>query len=156
MFWKKDKKSEDLEEDAVMTPPLDNSYEVSYDPASDIPIVTQTEKIGTGTIQTALNPVPEIPMVLQSAGNPTPATGNIVGLGYESVTQASTMQLAQQSLNQTKGETTYSGGGGNVNAANVNNSTNIQNTSVNNAPMPSSFDASDRSTSAPPAYMILR
>ena len=156
MFWKKNKKSEDLEEEVVMTPPLDNSYEVSYDPASDIPIVTQTEKIGTGTIQTALNPVPEIPMVLQSAGNPTPATGNIVGLGYESVTQASTMQLAQQSLNQSKGETTYSGGGGNVNAANVNNSTNIQNTSVNNAPMPSSFDASDRSTSAPPAYMILR
>ena len=113
-------------------------------------------KEGTGTLGTALNAVPEVPLVLQSAGKPAPSTGNIVGLGQESVGQSGTMNNAQASLEETKTINYVSQSAGNNTVVNSDNSTSVVNTSVYNPAVSPAMDTSDRTTGSYRDYMSYR
>ena len=113
-------------------------------------------KEGKGTLGTALNAVPEVPLVLQSAGKPAPSTGNIVGLGQESVGQSGTMNNAQASLEETKTINYVSQSAGNNTVVNSDNSTSVVNTSVHNPPVSPAMDTSDRTTGSYRDYMSYR
>ena len=117
---------------------------------------TGENSVGKGTLGTALNSVPEVPMVLQSAGNPAPSTGNIVGLGQESVGQSGTMNNAQASLNETKTTNYVSQSAGNNTVVNSDNSTSVVNTSVYNPAVSPAMDTSDRTTGSYRDYMSYR
>ena len=82
------------------------SYDISYDPNSDIPIATMStpepSRVGSGTLATAINTAPKVPLVLQSAANPTTSSGNIVGLGQESAQRDQKMTLSNNSLNDSR------------------------------------------------------
>ena len=119
-------------------------------------LVPAASKVGTGTVGTALNAAPEVPMVLQSAGNPAPSTGNIVGLGQESVGQSGTMNNAQASLNETKTVNYVSQSAGNNTVVNSDNSTSVVNTSVYNPAVSPAMDTSDRTTGSYRDYMSYR
>ena len=113
-------------------------------------------KEGKGTLGTALNSVPDVPLVLQSAGKPAPSTGNIVGLGQESVGQSGTMNNAQASLNETKTVNYVSQSAGNNTVVNSDNSTSVVNTSVYNPAVSPAMDTSDRTTGSYRDYMSYR
>ena len=125
------------------------------DALTDLDYMPQTQKAESGNVVSALNLAPAVPMVLQSAGNkPTPATGSIVGLGQETVAQGGKMQVAQRGLDDTKAANNHSSSG--VNVSNMSNSTEVNNTTIQNSAMPSPMDSSDRSTSRSAPQMGLR
>jgi len=78
-----------------------------------------------------------------SAGGPS---GNITGLGQESVTQSGSMQVAQQSLNETKTNNYVNQSAGNTTSvASVDNSSSVVN-SYYQSGMASPIDASDKAS----------
>ena len=129
-----------------VTPDLDDlpkvdmpapNYEVSFDPNSDVPIVTMDEpqpsRVGSGTIATAINPAPEVPLVLQSAANSATSSGNIVGLGQEAAQRDQMMVTSNTALNESRSSVNNNNSSANV--VTDASSSNYMNSVVNNYSM---------------------
>lgn len=102
----------------------------------------EPEKVGTGTVATALNPAPTQPMMLIDAGNASPKSGALVGGGQSAAITGDYMQGATKSLNNTKGEQSVAG---NTNVVSAPSSSVVNNnSSVTQSAQPASTDSTDR------------
>jgi len=111
-------------------------------------IARDPEKIGTGTIATALNPAPTQPMMLIDAGNASPKSGALVGGSQSAAITGDYMQGATKSLNNTKGEQNVAS---NTNVVSAPSSSVVNNSSsVTQAAQPASSDSTDRTFRSSP------
>ena len=102
-------------------------------------------KVGTGTMVTALNPAPSVPMA-SGVAPATVSSGNIVGLSHEGVAHSGQMQVAQKSLDQSRTNNYVDRSAGNTSVASVDNSSSVVNNSYYQSAMASPIDASDKAS----------